>query len=538
MFELLKIEKKNKITPKNIQYSISDELNPDLIISVPTPAPPALNFNVQGYLGGGFNRQTIQGQSAQVYVTLTNTLKYMMSKTAPNRVRRWAAVNNLNVIPRAGRDLNAFYDRSNLKFFFYPNPLNNKTFYTCETPDIVAHEFGHAYLDILRPDLWSTQAVEIWAFHESFGDITAILSIMQFDQILDLMIKETDLLKSNIVSKLAEEFGRIIYALGGEESGNLPDCLRDAVNEFVYVEPEKLSNDGPDNILTRECHNFSRVWTGTWYELMIEIYKKNLSSMEPKAALVSARDISAKYLLDSVLLANTGRFFSSMAKNMLNCDKNNNNKYQEILNTVFVNRKIISPTISILSNINYEEIKNMASEIISNNYCNIVNTGNKSMKLNKNFDFMALSNNPLLDKEIDVPSENTYIFDKNKQLIDYVVTSQEEIANEAFSCLNYLNNKNLVGKDNQFKIKKEKLIRNYIICRCGNNACDPNAPEYGKGWKGQNNAGCCSKGAKSSCNCSNLISNPVINKIGCFSKTKCKTMINYKSGSTNSLKSC
>lgn len=535
MLELLKIEKK-KVIPKNIQYSISDSTHPDLTINVPTPAPPALNLNVQGYSGGGFNRQTIQGQAAQVYVTLTNTLKYMISKTAPNRVRRWAAVNNLNVIPRAGKDLNAYYDRNNLKFFFYP--VNNKNFYTCETPDIVAHEFGHAYLDVLRPDLWSTQAPEIWAFHESFGDITAILSIMQFDQILDLMLKETDLLKSNIVSKLAEEFGKIIYALSDEESGNLPDCLRDAANEFVYVEPEKLSNDGPNDILTRECHNFSRVWTGTWYELMIEIYKKNLSSMEPKTALVSARDISAKYLLDSVLLANTGRFFNSMAKNMLNCDKNNNNQYQEILNTVFINRKIISPTISILSNINYEEIKNIASEIISNNYCNIVNTGNKSMKLNKNFDFMALSNNPLLDKEIDIPSENNYIFDKNGQLIDYTATSQEEIINTAFGCLNYLNDKNLVGKNNQFTIKKEKIIRNYIICRCGNNACDPNSPEYGKRWKGENNAGCCSKGTASSCNCSNSTSDRITNKIGCFSETKCKTVINYKSGSTNYLKSC
>lgn len=72
-----------------------------------------------------------------------------------------------------GEDLNAYYDRVGLRFFH--GSAGKKTVYSGESPDVVCHEMGHAILDSIRPELWDAASAEIAAFHESFGDMSAIL---------------------------------------------------------------------------------------------------------------------------------------------------------------------------------------------------------------------------------------------------------------------------------------------------------------------------------------------------------------------------
>jgi hypothetical protein len=93
---------------------------------------------------------------------------------------RWAATNTLNVYPAAGQDLNAFYDRNSLKFFYALDPVVKKNIYTSDSSDVVSHETGHALLDSIRPDFWNVQSYEVWALHESFGDIISILNIILY----------------------------------------------------------------------------------------------------------------------------------------------------------------------------------------------------------------------------------------------------------------------------------------------------------------------------------------------------------------------
>src|SRR5262249_31746722 len=156
-------------------------------------------------------------------------LNYMLSKTPGQKPTRWAATECLMILPRAGQDLNAYYDRSGLKFFYFGDPISRKIVFACEASDVVSHEFGHAYLDILRPDFWSAQCSEIWAFHESFGDMTAILTILQSDQVINKVLQETagNLESSNTVSKLAEEMGVGLYHLTHGVDGELTSALRD-----------------------------------------------------------------------------------------------------------------------------------------------------------------------------------------------------------------------------------------------------------------------------------------------------------------------
>src|SRR5207249_3490269 len=80
----------------------------------------------------------------------------------------------LGVVLDAGVDLNAYYDRRELAFFH--DTVARTTVYTGESPDVLCHELGHAVLDALRPGLWDAMSVEVAAFHEACGDISALLA--------------------------------------------------------------------------------------------------------------------------------------------------------------------------------------------------------------------------------------------------------------------------------------------------------------------------------------------------------------------------
>ena len=200
-----------------IHYYLNDPSKKDFIAQVAVPENPPWKLRVKGYKGPGHDPASIAGQAAICYVTLANALNYIVPRI-PDGPKRWAAVRELLVLPRAGKDFNAFYNRKYLKFFHDKNPETKKIVFTCEAADIVAHELGHAVLDAIRPDFWNVQGKEGWAFHESFGDIMAVLSILQHEKVLNHAI-QIDLNKSNVVSRLAEEMAAAVYALAKGKGG-------------------------------------------------------------------------------------------------------------------------------------------------------------------------------------------------------------------------------------------------------------------------------------------------------------------------------
>lgn len=528
-------------TVAKIQYLLNDPTTSDQIISMVPPTPSTLKMNINGYKGGGFGIETLQGQAAGCYVTITNTAKFLISKIKTKTTfGKWAAVSILNVNPRAGKDFNAYYDRSSLKFFYDTNKATKKMVYTCQSADVVAHEFGHAFLDIIRPDLWSAQHYEAWAFHESFGDIVAILNIMQYDQVLQKALRDTgnDMSKSNIVSRLAEELGKAIGDVTGDTSYSL--SLRDAANNFNWVDPKTLPDNAPNASLSNECHSFSRVWTGAWYECMVEMYKKNVADrMAPLEALKLARDTAATYILHAAQYANTIKFFESLASQMINYDmKKNGSKYLSVLNSVFSKRNIIKPVIKILGEESYKSImKKSKSMIVTEEQidggfvCKV-----KSKKIAKKKNNVFSLSNKKDEFSVDLPDNSLYLFDSEKNLVHSIETSDDDVDEMTKFCVSMLERKGHIGSEDSkmFEIKNRKLVRKKIAgCKCmQNNACDPNAPEYGKAWKGENNAGCGSKGVTVDCECKGQ-EQPAPVKSGCFittnacdsiSKTVCSTV--------------
>lgn len=487
-----------------VSYHYNDPTTPKLFDRVTPPEKTRLPVAVTGYVGGGYPADSSAGQAASCLVTIANSLDYVGSRTK-RPLTKWAAGGTLKVVPRAGKDLNAFYNRRSLQFFYDNDPILKKTVFTCDSTEVVAHELGHAILDIMRPDMWNVQSMEVWAFHEAYGDCNSIMTMLSQDKVLEHVLNETDgdIAKSNVVSKIAEQIGLAVYHTVGNK-GRSKEYLRNAVNAFKYVEPEKLPKETLDDQLSGECHNFSRVWTGAWYDFMNIVYDKHKKDMGPKKALVTARDVAAKYLLHAVNdVPLTARLFDALARQMLVIDGNDGRPYRDELLWAFKKRNILRNEVSMLS------------------------VGKKTgksrrLKLADHIGVTALSHNPLYYVNIDVSDD-----------IDGIDSAME--------CVDYLHTRNLVGKGSNtpFEIKDGRLIRSHVMCGCnsGRNDCDPNAPEYGKGYKPQNNGGCCGPGKARTCECKGTEPTPR-KKLGCYTTVRGGSLARYRNGYNTSRKVC
>src|SRR6516165_4493484 len=179
---------------------------------------------------------------------------------------KWEVGPALRILLDEGEDLNAFYDRRALNFFHGPSPQG--TVFSAESPDVACHEMGHAILDSFKPQLWDAGSHEVAAFHESFGDMSAILSALQLPSLRTAILSDTGghLYQNSRLSRLAEQLGNAIRAQQPDAVD--PDCLRNAVNSFTYEDPVNLPPMAPAGQLSSEAHSFSRVFTGAFFECL------------------------------------------------------------------------------------------------------------------------------------------------------------------------------------------------------------------------------------------------------------------------------
>jgi hypothetical protein len=170
-----------------------------------------------------------------------------------------------------GVDLNAFYDRVGLRFFH--DTAGGQTVYSGESPDVVAHELGHAVLDAIKPALWDAMSLEIGSFHESFGDMSALLTALQLPEVRAEVLADTggQISRSSRWSRLAEQLGWAIRLAAPDAVET--DCLRNAANSFSYRDPSLLPRSAPAAQLSREVHSFSRVFTGAMLDSLAGMLK-------------------------------------------------------------------------------------------------------------------------------------------------------------------------------------------------------------------------------------------------------------------------
>jgi hypothetical protein len=465
-------------SPKKTIHFINDPTTPYLEETVLFPNKPFLNITVNSIKDGGNPVGTIAWQAENAYISLANCLNNLQ-KYFPKTVKRWAATTNLVVYPRAGNDANAYYDRSTLKFFYFNSQISNKVIYTIESSDIVIHELGHAVLDSIRPDFWNAAAFEVGAFHESFGDMTAIISLLQYDLALNKLLEKTNgnLRQNNFASGLAEEFGLAL---------KIGNSLRNAFNNVNYVNPNKL----PQNGLTKEVHSFSVVWTGAFYDIFVSIFEK---LGKTKNALITARDAVTLLLFETIKkVPVTVNFFNSMAKCMIDVDKNlNKSLYKNILLDVFGKRNILSKSdVAVLKN---------SIKILEEEKENILYKNTKEAFIVPNVKSFVLNNKKI---KVQLVCDSYCSEDKNKFNALATFHNENESIKEAQSFVDYLFEKDLIGnKENHTwfidSLNDDQLTRSKMQCDClgfRNNCTIEGQPEYKKCWKPESNSGCCPYG--------------------------------------------
>ncbi len=315
-------------------------------VVLPTGKSP---FVIPGWTGAGglFNPGTPEFEAGELFVVLTQTYAAWTDFFGADFI--WQpGFSQLPIYPRAGQDFNAYYDRKGLKFFYNTDKATNQMMYTCESSDIVAHECGHAVLDAHHPDYWDSLLSETGAFHEAFGDMSAMLVTLGDPNVRAAILAEHggDLAKSNAVSRLAEQLARGLYDSGYADTVVSPAALRDAVNKFKYHEPDKLPGKAPASKLSSESHSFSRVFSGAFYDLLVGVYeqlRKERAAVSPDAALEQARGLAGHMLAQGLILAPKGDApFKTIASSMITVDAQNfSGKYFAALRKAFVGRRIL-----------------------------------------------------------------------------------------------------------------------------------------------------------------------------------------------------
>ena len=448
--------RQNKPLSGKIRYIINDLTTPELIKEVELPKKP-LNppVVVDGYQGGGkqLSLSSPQHQAANCLYTIYNTLS-LTNRLSERKLSKWAGTSTLYVYPRAGQDLNAFYNRRTLCFFYFIHKQIGEI-YTVDSADIVAHELGHAIFDSYRPDTWNAASLEIWSFHEAFADFVAIMNILSHEEVIDYVIKQTNgnLRKPNVASNLAEHVGKAIYKLTGESRSRHPNALRSAINQFKYVHPSTLPSQAPHHRLAAESHSFGRIFLGALYDVLVMIFEdlRNKKKYGPKDCLRIARDLLYSYVLKAILYVPlNANFYESMAKTILWADLQiNNGTYHDKMRKIFMDRNLIRPQLRMLS-----------APKCDNDECIIHHKKTMMVKLD-NYFLRAQSDNEYYNAEIEIPNDSAYLYDKEKRIVDVIKCSEMESISAAQDMVNYLHSaeKSRIYTQKPFIIHDGKLVR-------------------------------------------------------------------------------
>ena len=477
----IKTKNKRRIT---MRFYLNDPFYPDLIGSVVDPKPNGLMITAPNLSNIEESMTSISGLSGNVYAVMCHGINVFNKYFG---LKKWALTNMMQINPSAGVQANAYYDRTFFKFFYFDK--NNHTIYTALSADIVLHELGHGLLDAIRPDFFSAASMEVWAFHESFGDVNSILCSLHFEPILNKLLIDTnyDLRKSNLVSSVAEEFGKNLGMVCG---------LRQAFNDYKYVPPATLpARSNNQDAIVNEPHSFSKIMTGTFYEILCELFEK---LGKDKNALIKARDYLEETFYKACLIAPcSSNFYQSFCEAWMLEDAKQKVSHKDILVKVFTKRDMFR-----INKLAKDNDDNSTKEKV-----HIIDNGKSKLEKYKlNISFKELFSDSVYpmgienigDLKVQLAVDEMHIQD-NFMSWQTISTSVEEAKSAAKDLISYIFSNNIFGNDEKSvwtKSDDNLLVRTKFECDCYKNNCTiEGSPEYGKCWKPENNSGCCSYGS-------------------------------------------
>ncbi len=276
------------------------------------------------------------------YVTFT----LRMYERYARRFLPWSFPNlRITVDPHSGNGANAFYNEQDRLIGFHAFQLNGETISAAQSADIVSHETAHAILDSLRDLHNESFGLGPTAFHEAFGDMSAMLVALHDDSLISRLLDWTggDLRLDNFITVVGEQLTERLRTM--PEVNTRTIYLRNALNKLQLLAFDSLAHtaDDPETQLTRESHNYSRIFSGAFYDILVGIYERLKQTANPRIAVHRARDIVGYLLTCAVELGPVGEFdFADMARAFLTADVVlNNGQHTDILLQVFHQRGIL-----------------------------------------------------------------------------------------------------------------------------------------------------------------------------------------------------
>jgi hypothetical protein len=280
-------------------------------------APMGITIDVEAPAATLYEPGTPEFRYWQAADALARATAFWASVVPPGTT--WQAGTTMPVRLDAGDRLNAVYTRADLRFF--RTNVAGTTVATAESADVVSHELGHAVLDAVRPQLWDAMSHEVAAFHESFGDISAILVALQQPAVRDEVLAETGgaLYRSSRLSRVAEQLGwgqRQRQPCSAEA-----DCLRNAVNCFAYQKPTALPTTSPAVLLSSAPHSFSRVFTGAFFQMyagMVVLLRRPPTTDDLRTASADAGRLLVTAVQSAPIVAD---YLAQVAAHIVEADK-------------------------------------------------------------------------------------------------------------------------------------------------------------------------------------------------------------------------
>ncbi|ANL87873.1 hypothetical protein B5K05_28060 [Rhizobium phaseoli] len=198
------------------------------------------------------------------------------------RVQWGCEGHQLNVLPHAFAEPNAFYSRDDRSLFFgyfegFPDKNGDThAVFSCLSHDVIAHETTHAILDGLRSRYLEPSSPDQGAFHEGLADVVALLSVFALPDVVgaaldgasggplinqELLAK--DKLANSVLFRLADEMGQEMSGVRGS-----------ALRHSIMLPPGKDYMDDPE---WREVHKRGELLVAAMLRSFLDIWVNRLS---------------------------------------------------------------------------------------------------------------------------------------------------------------------------------------------------------------------------------------------------------------------
>lgn len=198
------------------------------------------------------------------------------------RVQWGCEGHQLNILPHAFAEPNAFYSRDDRSLFFgyfesFPDKAGEtRTVFSCLSHDVIAHETTHAILDGLRSRYLEPSSPDQGAFHEGLADVVALLSVFALPDVvgaaldgttgtalIDQAFLEKDKLADTVLFRLADEMGQEMSGVRGS-----------ALRHSIKLPAGKDYMNDPE---WQEVHNRGELLVAAMLRSFLDIWVSRLS---------------------------------------------------------------------------------------------------------------------------------------------------------------------------------------------------------------------------------------------------------------------